>query len=66
MLDKITRDNHQKMLSDAIKQCNFDAKSSKTKKTRIRDEMLAIKKELRDHRREHREAETSMRKVWVH
>ncbi|XP_028514639.1 dynein regulatory complex protein 10-like [Exaiptasia diaphana] len=62
MLDKITRDNHQKMLSDAIKQCSFDAKSSKTKKTRIRDEMLSIKKELRDHSREHREAETSMRK----
>jgi len=51
------------MVSDSLKQCSFDVKNSKSRKARIKDEMLAIKKELRGHRRENREAETTMRKV---
>ena len=63
MLDKVTHDQQRKTLADATKQCNVDAKISEGKKVKMRDEMILIKRELRDHRREHRSAETSMRKV---
>ncbi|KAK3736222.1 hypothetical protein QZH41_019106, partial [Actinostola sp. cb2023] len=62
MLDKVTHDQQRKTLADATKQCNVDAKISEGKKVKMRDEMILIKRELRDHRREHRSAETSMRK----
>jgi hypothetical protein len=66
MLHKVTHENQRKTLADAVKQSTVDTKISEGRKVKVRDDMLTMKRGLRDDRRDHVETETVIRKVGLH
>ena len=61
----MTYEQQKRTVSESYKQCSVDNKTSQTKRTSFSDDIISLKRKLRNDRVEHRETERSLRKVYL-